>query len=199
MNLEERVRCLEKQNRRFRQVFVGMVVLFGAVSVMGSAPQEKEEGPRVIQAERFEVVDSKGIVKGTFGVEKEVEGSPAIIRAKRFEAADSKGAVKGTFGVDLGRDSFDERRPPELQPDGRTVNLNILSERATLTLWDEFPNGTIRAELSPTGVRFQSPRGDQSAMLRVSKLSPYILLTRNGKPIFTAANFPRPDKMGEDP
>ena len=58
-NLLERLEKLERENRRMKQLGVVGLLALGGVLLMGQT-KPKPKAPKVVQAQRFELVDATG-------------------------------------------------------------------------------------------------------------------------------------------
>jgi len=68
-------------------IVLAVVVVLAAVAAAYAAGQAKTDAPKVVRAQRFEVVDGEGKVLATLGVE--AEGSPAL----RLHGKKGKGGI----------------------------------------------------------------------------------------------------------
>ena len=64
--LTERLERLSRQNLRYRQVALAVVLAAAGVAAMGQAPVPR--APREVRAERFVLVDASGAARGTLAV-----------------------------------------------------------------------------------------------------------------------------------
>lgn len=70
-SLNDRVNCLERQNRRLKTLAVVVVAVFAAVVCLGQV-----EVPEAVQAEKFVVRDTDGKQRGVLGVDE--DGQPGL-------------------------------------------------------------------------------------------------------------------------
>ncbi len=125
MNLETRVKQLERQNRRFKQLGAVAIVLAGVAVAMG---QEAPKKPKTIEAEKFVVVDGRGKHRATLGMEG---GNPTLV------LADLAGKPLMTFRTRNGKSAmyiFDANGTPrvELALAKRGPVLNFIGENSAL-------------------------------------------------------------------
>jgi len=71
-----RLERVEKENRRMKQVALGVLVIAGSVILMGQARPNKN---KTIEAERFIVRDERGIVRAEFGLDEFYERGGASL------------------------------------------------------------------------------------------------------------------------
>lgn len=79
MNVESRIEILERQNRRMKRIGSAAVMLAGIAVCMG---QSKPQSAGTLTAEKFVVVDAKGLARATLGMQ---DGAP------RFTLTNSRG------------------------------------------------------------------------------------------------------------
>lgn len=90
-SLIERVEKVEKQNRRLKQIGLGVAVLAGAVLLMGQARSN-----RTIEAEKFVLKDANGRIRARLGMEADDRPTLALLDAKGFPLV-SMGAGESPF------------------------------------------------------------------------------------------------------
>jgi hypothetical protein len=72
-DLQLRLEKLEKQNRTFRCAAIALLVLVGAILLMGQAAPKQ----RVIEAEKFVLTDAAGKTRAVFGINE--RGDPMLV------------------------------------------------------------------------------------------------------------------------
>lgn len=169
--LAERVECLERENRRWRRgVFT--LLIGGLVTVAGAA--QLDNGPKVVEAERFVVRDKDGKERIRLGLS--TDGSPALFLWNKVGAdrvvlqasdQDESGSLN-LFGsgkerrelsmvvLDAGRQT---RTGPSLalRRDNQGINLDV--DTTGFRPWLRFQN--------ENGVFFEAPEKPENTFRRL--------------------------------
>ncbi len=83
-SVSERLARLEQQNRQLKIGFILVLLVVSAVGVMGQAGMGRQ---RVVEAERFVLLDAKGEERGYFAVDESNDAKLALFANKKFELA----------------------------------------------------------------------------------------------------------------
>jgi hypothetical protein len=184
--LSERLDRLERENSWWRRVGLSLLLATVAIATLGQTPAPSV--PKVIQAERFLLLDAGGNVRGELGITD--AGMPRLLLRQ-------PGAVEETAFAELhpaGLALHDGRGLPYLWmgPSGFSLYSGTTQARITMRIGDDNgpllsftdESGATRAALGRT--RRQEERGGTLERLPTYSLAPYslVLLDKDGKVIW---------------